>query len=393
VFFLLPGAERNRKKLLTVFAVVLLCAQAYFPLPLIDSAVNAVCGPLMQPVTRLAGTWSALFQRLPAGSETTSEHSSPLIAAERKFGHPRDVPGVVWLEVPVLDIDTQSGQMKLGAGNDFHLSPGQVVAFADSFLGRIAEVNEDIAYVDLFNRAGQRTGITLQSEGVSTRAVCFGRGLSGAAVINWIENEKSVTAESNLWWRPRPLDTAELANAGLKLGQSATEGSSARGDYTFVVDHPIPASAEGRVYVAASAVGDSIVSEPLIFQASAQRVLLGDAVFGGRMCAVTSSADFQPAVLSDHSLVCGKVVAWRGNWGWAYLQQPSAWIEKSVSLVDGAVRLHSPENDASNPILYTRGGEGVPRGMLLGESQANRFVPSASLEVWLAPQSLIFSNK
>lgn len=111
------------------------------------------------------------------------------------------------------------------------------------------------------------------------------------------------------------------------------------------------------------------------------------------MCAVTSSADFQPAVLSDHSLVCGKVVAWRGNWGWAYLQQPSAWIEKSVSLVDGAVRLHSPENDASNPILYTRGGEGVPRGMLLGESQANRFVPSASLEVWLAPQSLIFSNK
>lgn len=393
MFFLLPGAERNRKKLLTVFAVLLLCTQAYFPLPLIENAVNAVCGPLMQPVTRLAGIWSALFQRLPAGSETSSEHNSPLIAAERRFGHPRNVPGVVWLEVPVLDIDTQSGQMKLGAGDDFHLSPGQVVAFADSFLGRISEVTADIAYVDLFNRAGQRTGITLQSENSSTRAVCFGRGLSGAAVIDWIENEKGVSPESDLWWRPRPLDTAELANAGLKLGRSATEGSSARGDYTFVVEHSIPASAEGRVYIAASAIGESVVSEPLVFNAGARRVLLGDAVFGRRLCAVTSDAAFHPAVLSDHSLVCGKVVAWRGNWGWAYLQQPSAWVDTSVSLADGRVRLHSPEDVSANPTLYTRGGEGVPRGMLLGESQANMFVPSASLEVWLAPQSLGFSNR
>ncbi|MCX8266988.1 MAG: hypothetical protein OTI37_05175, partial [Planctomycetota bacterium] len=87
---------------------------------------------------------------------------------------------------------------------------------------------------------------------------------------------------------------------------------------------------------------------------------------------------------SDHSRVCGQVLTWRGNWGWAHLQQPSAWVDKSVALYDGRVRLH---NTGEDEVIYTRGGAGIPRGMLLGDSDAQRFVPSANLEVWLAPQS------
>jgi len=384
VFFLLPGAERNRKKLLTVLGVLSLCVQSCFPLSFVDDAVHAVFGPVMQPITRLAGGWSSLFQQLPGGDEITGTYNSPLISAERQFGHPLDVPGVAWLEVPVLKIDEYSGQMKLAAGRNFHLSEGQIVAFADNYLGRISEVEDEIAYVDLFNRAGQRTGIKLSSRTETTRAVCFGRGLSGSAIIDWIEDEQVVEAQATLWWRPRPLDVAHLAKAGLKLGKAVSVGSAARGDYMFVVAHEIPASAEGRVYVAASAIGDSIVAEPIVRHQAAQRIMLGDAVFGNRLLAVASRANFSPAVLSDHSRVCGQVIAWRGNWGWAHLQQPSRWVDKSVALYEGRVRLY----DASaNQVIYTRGGAGVPRGMLLGNSDAQRFVPSANLDVWLAPQS------
>jgi hypothetical protein len=214
--------------------------------------------------------------------------------------------------------------------------------------------------------------------------VCFGRGLSGSAIVDWIEDEKLVEEQAILWWRPRPLDVVHLANAGLKLGKAVSEGSAEHGDYMFVVAHQIPASAEGRVYVAASAIGDSIVAEPIVHHQKAQRIMLGDAVFGNRLVAVASGANFTPAVLSDHSRVCGQVLTWRGNWGWAHIQQPSAWVAKSVALHDGRVRLH----DASeNQVIYTRGGAGVPRGMLLGDSDAPLFVPSANLDVWLAPQS------
>jgi hypothetical protein len=152
----------------------------------------------------------------------------------------------------------------------------------------------------------------------------------------------------------------------------------------FVVAHEIPASAEGRVYVAASAIGDSIVAEPIVDHQRAQRIMLGDAVFGNRLLAVASIASFTPAVVSDHSRVCGQIIAWRGNWGWAHLQQPSAWVDKSVALYDGRVRLH---DTGESQVIYTRGGAGVPRGMLLGDSGARLFVPSANLDVWLAPQS------
>ena len=56
MFFLLPGAERNRKKLLTVLAVLSLCVQSCFPLSFVDDAVHAVLGPVMQPITRLPAT-------------------------------------------------------------------------------------------------------------------------------------------------------------------------------------------------------------------------------------------------------------------------------------------------------------------------------------------------
>ncbi len=387
MFFLLPGAERNRKKLLTVLAVLLLCVQSCFPLPLIDNVVNTICGPVMQPVTRLAGVWSSLFQRLPAGDDISGLYNSPLITAERKFGHPIDVPSVVWLEVPVLAIDFDSGVMKLGAGNDFHLSPGQVVAFADNYLGRIADVDDEIAFVDLFNRAGHRTGVTMGSAANATQAVCFGRGLAGTPVIDWFENEKQAHSNMRLTWRPRPLDPEQLAQAKLMLGVSAAEGSSERGDGMLVVEHRLPASAEGRVYVAASAVGENIVSEPLLHHSSAQRILLGDGVFNNKLCAISSSAAFYPAVLSDHARVCGEVVAWRGNWGWAYLQAPSSWWQQAVTIEDGKVQLCDEQQAHYDQVIYTRGGSGVPRGMLLGTFGDRSFVPSANLDVWLAPQS------
>jgi hypothetical protein len=387
VLFLLPGAERNRKKLLTVFAVVALCVQACFPLPLIDNAVHTVFGPLMRPITRLAGVYSSFFQRLPTADVNRKQYTSPLIAAERKRGHPQEVPGVVWLEVPVLDIDVASGRMKLGAGDNFYLSPGMIVAFGKSFLGRIAAVEPEIALVDLYNRAGQRTGLTLKTVDSSTRAVCFGRGFSGPAVIDWLEDEKQAFSDAQLLWRPRPLDAAQLANAGLHLGVSRAEGSFARGNHGFVVEHKIPASAEGRVYVAASAIGESVVTEPVVRQAPAQRILLGGGVFGGTVCAVSASCDFRPAVLSDHSRVCGSIVEWRQNWGWTSLLTPSAWDNKAVFLNDGQVQLFDPSSALQHE-LYTRGGVGVPRGLFLGKSHNKLFAPSVNLDVWLAPQSV-----
>ena len=37
--------------------------------------------------------------------------------------------------------------------------------------------------------------------------------------------------------------------------------------------------------------------------------------------------------------------------------------------------------------LYTRGGLGIPRGLFIGSSDSSAFIPSSTLQVWLAPQS------
>ncbi|MDP6963528.1 MAG: hypothetical protein QGF46_05115, partial [Planctomycetota bacterium] len=370
---------------LYIFIFFLIC----FPFPFVNKAVDAVYGPISKPVALLAGKWSSLFQTLPESQPrpASASFNSSLIKNERQLGQPRHVPGIVWLEVPVLKVDSRRGQIFLGAGQDFYLSEGMVVAFGDKYLGRIAKVKDESAVVDLFNRAGQRTGVVLQSEDFTTRAVCIGRGATEDPVIDWIEHEKGIGNNSKLLWRPRPLDAVHLADAGLELGVSRSIGSSARGNYTLVVEHQLPASSEGRVYVAASAIGDKVVAEPMVHHAIAKRILLGDGVYGRYLCAVESqSSDFLPTVVSDHGRVCGEIIEWRGAWGWLNILPPSDWQDRAVSIEEGQVSLFGNESSTRQE-LFTRGGLGVPRGLKIGPADSGAFVPSTTLDVWLAPQS------
>ena len=108
---------------------------------------------------------------------------------------------------------------------------------------------------------------------------------------------------------------------------------------------------------------------------------------GAEACSGCHEKESRYFKLSDHARVCGEVVAWRGNWGWAYLQAPSSWWQQAVTIEDGKVQLCDEQQAHYDQVIYTRGGSGVPRGMLLGTFGDRSFVPSANLDVWLAPQS------
>ena len=181
--FLLPGAERYRRVLLTGAVVVLLGLQATFRFPAVESLVDRVLGPLQRPITQAAGLLHASLLGTPTapGLEQIPPTTSALVSTERHLGTPAPIPGMAWLEVPVRTMDPERGSLVLAAGQDFFLARGQVVAFGSAFLGRIAEVREFDADVELWSSADTRTGLSVAAEGLpSVSAVCFGRGRSGA---------------------------------------------------------------------------------------------------------------------------------------------------------------------------------------------------------------------
>lgn len=384
--FLLPGAERYRRVLLTVGAVAVVAAQAVLRFPAIDDLAYRIIGPVQKPLTELAGTVSDLvsggFVNVDGPKPPTT---SALIAIERERGMPAPIPGMAWLEVPVRSLELKRGRLVLAAGEDFHLAEDQIVAFGDAFLGRIGAVRPFESDVDLWTSADMRTGLSvLHEEGLPLSAVCFGRGSGGPAVVAWSEDETRFAEGLPLAWRPRPLDPPNLAQARLHLGQLALIGDLERGDATWVVEQSIPVAAEGRVFVAAGAVGATLVAEPAQRKSQGSTMLLPDAVLGNDWYAFASAAPFRPTVVVHHGRVNARVSDWRGSWGWAQRLTPSDWEEDAVALQlqTGevlAAEAWSAEEEALP--LFTRGGAGIPRGLWLGYRDDVQHWPSSSLEV------------
>ena len=385
--FLLPGAERYRRVLLTGAAVGLLAVQAVLQQPQIENVVNRVLAPVQKPIAGLAGTLDDL---LGSGSPS-AEHSdaaptaSALVAMERRLGLPSPIPGMAWLEVPVWSLDLERGRLVIAAGTDFHLAEGQVVAFGDAFLGRLGEVREHSADVELWTAAGLRTGLSVLSDArLPIRSVCFGRGSGGAAVVEWSEDETGHAEGRPLMWRPRPLDPPNFAQAGLLLGIMGQEGDASRGEALWVVQHAIPAGAQGRVFIAAGAVGSTLIAEPAQRKEVASRLLRTDAILGSEWYALSSSADFSPTVSMEQGKVSGELRVWRSQWGWAKRLSPAAWGGRAVALhlEESAVLDSERWQTFEQPLpLFTRGGADLPRGLWIGYQDEHAPRPGTELEV------------
>lgn len=383
--FLLPGAERYRRVLLTVGAVAVVALQAVLRLPPVEAMTYRVVGPLQRPIAGLAGEIAQAVVG-PSESEKGPEppQTSALIAIEREQGMPAPIPGMAWLEVPVRSLEIERGRLVVAAGEDFHLAENQIVAFGDAFLGRVGAVRPYEADVDLWTSADMRTGLSVRTEeGGAVSAVCFGRGAGGPAVVSWSEDATRFAVGQPLAWRPRPLDPPNLALAELHLGVLHQVGEAQRGDATWVVAQSIPVAAEGRVFVAAGAVGTQLVAEPAQRKASADALLLPDAVLGEDWYAFTSPAGFRPTVVQDRGRVQARVGVWRGSWGWAKRLPPAAWSQDAVALQleTGEVLSVQDWSEAENPLpLFTRGGAGVPRGLWLGFRDEPQGWPGGNLE-------------
>lgn len=384
--FLLPGAERYRRVLLTGAVVVLLGLQATFRIQPVESLVNRLLGPLQRPITQTAGLLHASLLGVPTtpSSDQVPPTTSALVATERHLGTPAPIPGMAWLEVPVRSLDPERGSLVLAAGQDFFLARGQVVAFGSAFLGRIAEVREFEADVELWSSADTRTGLTVAAEGFpQVSAVCFGRGRGGPAVVAWSQDENQFAENAALAWRPRPLDPPGLGAAGLAMGRLQQVGEVERGSALWVVEHRIPAAAEGRVFVAAGAVGTRLIAEPAQRRAPAERLLPADALLGESWYAFASRGGFPPTVVTDHGLVCGEVRAWHGSWGWARRRPPRLWDAQAVALDPERGEVLAAEgwqeSETSLP-LFTRGGVGLPRGLWLGYRDHPAPFPGTELE-------------
>ncbi len=384
--FLLPGAERYRRVLLTGAVLALICLQAIWPWPWLEKAVQHGLGALQQPVAHLAGWVQQLVVGGPASElgPPPPKEESALIEAERKQGRPQPLPGMAWLEVPVRSVELERGRMVLAAGEDFHLASGQVVAFAQEYLGRLGKVEAHQSEVDLWSSSDMRTGLSVRGDhGFAMSAVCFGRGRGGRAVLNWVEDKTLLRVGMALQWRPRPLDPPTLAAAGLHMGFLEREGNEQRGDALWVVAHELPAASMGRVYVAAGAVGPKLVAEPRQEEASAQWVLGMDAVLGGAWFALSASSSFVPTVATFRGQVCGEVLVWRGAWGWAHSLSPADWAENAVALGPGGRVLPASDwqSQETDLPLFSRGGSSVPRGLWLGWRFQSAVAPGAEMKV------------
>lgn len=385
--FLLPGAERYRRVLLTGAAIGLLGVQAVLQQPQVERTVNRVLAPVQKPLAGLAGTLGGfLIGGSSVGDEAeTAPTASALVAMERRLGLPEAILGMAWLEVPVWSLDLERGRLVIAAGADFHLAEGQVVAFGDAFLGRLGEVREHAADVELWTAAGLRTGLSVISDvRLPIRAVCFGRGSGGTAVVEWSEDETGHADGRLLMWRPRPLDPPVLEQSGLRLGVLRQEGDPSRGEATWVVEHAIPAGAQGRVFIAAGAVGTTLIAEPAQRKQSATRLLRTDAILGSDWYALAADTDFVPAVSTEQGKVSGEVRVWRGQWGWARRLAPADWRDRAVALQmeENAVLGAEAWMAFEQPLpLFTRGGTDLPRGLWIGYQDEAAPQPGAALEV------------
>ena len=167
------------------------------------------------------------------------------------------------------------------------------------------------------------------------------------------------------------------------MGTLRMAGQESRGTAHWVVHQEIPVAAEGRVFMAAGAVGTRLIAEPSQRRAPAARLLLTDAILGEGWFAFSAAGDFRPTVVTDRGKVCGEVLSWRGNWGWARQWPPARWKQRAVALDVAVGEVLAAESWSQGERvlpLFTRGGQDLPRGLWLGYRDQPAPVPGETLQ-------------
>jgi hypothetical protein len=363
--FLPSVAERHRRAVLLSVGVAALTLQAILQLALFEAAARAVTAPLAQVTMPLAGWVVDRVAPAQEKPELAPLSADALMQAERAAGQPAAVPGVAWLEVPVGLSQPQAGRLLLAAGTDFGLAPGMPVVYGGQWLGRIGRTGSETAEVELVSGAARRTPAVLDGDrGAPLRAVLEGRGGSEQPIVRWLEAKGEPIAASLAYFRRGATDPPAYAALNLTIGSLVRVGDPDRGSAAWEVAFVIPAGGEGRVFVAAGAVSETVIAEPPIQSAGASLALRADGVFGSRLCGLRAASDLSASIAMVDGRVLGRVVARRGELLWCSRRAPADWPSASwVGLNEDA----ATREDAS--LRFTRGDLGVPRGLFLGARQ------------------------
>jgi len=381
---LLPTAPRSRRLVIGGVLLLAASAQAWRPQPLVDQLLDPFHA-LLAPITRAAG-W--LEQGLQAKEEQRPEQSpslGPALGAlERQMGQPQAIPGMAWLEVPVLSVDSSRQQMEIVADPDLALAEGMPVAFGDRYLGRLVSLEAGRGVIRTWKGADMRTGLAWENEGKDkVRGVALGRGAGGAPVVKWQEEEQDLREGASVWWRPHPGEPPQLVQAGLRLGQLQRQGSAARGTQLWVVEGELPTGAEGRVFLAAGAVSDRLVAEAPVIHAPASLLLRTDAVLGSGWARFQVPGADRFRVLTGGEMVLGHVRQSAGGMLWVHREGLAAWWEDAVLVQEQRILSVTAGREADEQGRWcTRGLEGVPRGLWLGELEEVSWTWPAPYQVW-----------
>lgn len=362
--FLHSLAERHRRAALISLGLGALTAQALVGLAPLERAAAWCLRPVSAAVMPAASWLVERVAPLPAAPPPPPVAADALVEAERARGRPEPVPGVVWIEVPVARVDPARGVWLLTAGRAFGLAPGMPVVFGRAWVGRVETTGPESATVRLWTAAAQPTPARLRGEDDRPlRAVAEGRGRGERPSLRWVEARSEPLAEQQVRWRPRVEDPPVYASFELLLGTLERVGESARGSDAWEVEPALPSGAEGRVFVAAGAVADSVVAEPPVATRDAWPALRSDGVFGPDLCAVRSAEVGPAAVVLTGERVLGRVVERRGSLLWCARRAPADWSDQDALGLDAAGAF------GGAALRFTRGGAGVPRGLFLGTAE------------------------
>jgi hypothetical protein len=375
--FLPSVAERHRRAVLLSVGVTVLTLQAVLQLTLLEALARAVTAPLAQLTMPLAGWVVEKVSPAPAQADQAPLSGDALIQAERLAGQPAPVPGVAWLEVPVGLSQPEAGRMLLAAGTDFGLAKGMPVVYGGQWLGRIGRTGSATAEVELLSGAARRTPAVLDGDrGAPLRAVLEGRGGIEQPIVRWLEAKGEPIAASSAYYRRGATDPPVYAALDLRIGSLLRVGDPDRGSAAWEVDFVLPAGAEGRVFVAAGAVSDTVIAEPPIQTASASLALRADGVFGSRLCGLRAASELSASIAMVDGRVLGRVVARRGELLWCSRRAPADWPSSTwVGLDEDTATREDAE------LRFTRGGVGIPRGLFLGSRQDSAPSPVGELRL------------
>lgn len=361
-----------RRGLLQAALLAFVCLQALWPLRVIENLTNQLVAPIAAWLTPSAGFIAEAVALVTDSHPEWEPLEDPdgLIDWERRLGNPPPVARLAWLEVPVLEVQRRAGRLRIAAGRDFGLALGQAVVYGQQWLGRIQEVEDHTSWVELWNAANARTGVSLEGETASIAGVASGMGPSGWPWIRWMDPKAEPQDGMNVLWRRREQDPRNLDDLELRLGSLRQEGDRERDAAAWVITHEMPPGAEGRVYIAAGAVGSSLVAEPTIRRGPASVSLFRDATLGAKVASVRATRGGPAAVVLQEGRVIGPVVVRRGNHLWFLRRSPGDWREEALALDPEAERLLQLEKGEAFELegaqLYTRGAGMIPRGLPIG---------------------------